>query len=362
MVTSSPQPMLVDCDNSIIRIDNLIHNNFDLNCELKKVKDSSVGDCDLIVNTMNNLIDTILKDVKQQEVKKWSSFLPEIKIIMARIIGKKDEKKDELIGMIKELKEDVRQLKESGPIISPPSKVSFAEMVKKKPSQHSFFIKPNDNETIEETGARLTADISGMKDLQINDIVKVNDSIKVITTHTNLIQKLNTNNGNNEYKIEREKKRDPLIKVTISKEAFEEIEVTKTRNYLMETDRVSILFKHEFKSKKGKDLYRVVYRISPEVLIKLSNSGLMFFNGEAAKYRIFYNIKICTNCWKHGHKKKDCNIEPQVNEPTDNCCRLCKNHNEKFDHQPLGINCITLSKLIAKERKRTAFKPDDQIN
>ena len=350
--------------------------------KLEENKNEIIAAEDPLVATkemFNNLFDSMGKAMRQADKKRWDTFMPMIKAFCGDMLDNcaaapamvKCQISNEMTTALENVIKEVKEIKqEIGKTYHKPQQSYAAAVLKPKPKKSVFFIRAKDGMEDGKISEKVTKVIGNCKSLRVTDMVKAGNAIKIVTTQQDFNEimgdELKKDSELSTLEVQNEFKRDPMFEVIIRKDSFEEINDFKTRNGLNEEDEVKLIIKNEFKAKRGMELFKCVYKASPRTFKKLTHSGIIFFNGEAAKLRLFYSLRICTNCWGTDHRKQNCKNSKYCMEHGNcnngqNCeqpkekCLLCHKNGLKFDHRTLGEDCHMKLKLLSKERKRTDY-------
>ena len=258
MVTDS----ILDERLHVLHFEKMLEAPHDLKQDLSQIRASNCDTKTLTINSVNLLIDSLLKGSKVSERKKWEAVIPMIKETIKDLIATEEGPCSGINRTLVDIKKDLDEIK-NNMTNNPVRAMSYSQAVSKKPKEQVYFVKSTGEQPIDETGSKIAELFARDTGFQVRDMAKSKDSIKVVSSQTDFLERLTSITKDSNVIIEKEKKRDPLIKVIVKKECEEGVEQMKERNRLGDDDKMEVLFKKEFKSDRGVDLVRIVLRISP---------------------------------------------------------------------------------------------------
>lgn len=306
------------------------------------------------INTINSTLDKMSALLSKTNKQKIDKCVENTKELINILINKMND--NDINMRLDKMAQDMKIIKEQ---MSTSSTKSYAAATSSKPKQKSIFVKANAGSTPEDVQKAIKEQICSDKSLQISDLVKIKDTIKITTLKEDTIKKFKSNH-NSVYNVQDEKKRDPMIRIIVRTDNKEEIQDIKTRNNIPVEEDLQLIYEKDFKSTRGVDLTRRVYRVSPKAYTIIKENKTFYSGNESTPIKLHFNVRICTHCWSVDHRKKDCD-NPDFVQPAPDKCQLCVSHGlqDNLNHRPLSTSCRAYTKLIHKEKQRTCFGNDN---
>jgi len=329
---------------------------------LNKIPRSELHAANAAKAVVNSVIDQIQSLITtKQNLALMKTIAGNLKLLIGGAIdiginGKNEMKLNEILDNLNEMK--------SNNNVSQPTKSmdTYANIVRRKPKQKTIFVKPKTGNDITTTQTKINEIIRKDKTIQISDMLIINDKIKISSTNEKTMEKIS---NLSDLIVEEELRQDPMIKLVVRAENYENIETTKIRNQIPPNEKLTEISNNEFESKNGTKLRRIIYRMTPGALSVVDQNGRFFAGNEAIKFHRHFSVKICTSCWSTDHRKRQCNATKEntntgngMSSPSE-CpqCPLCLKNGEKDEdkmtHSPLSSNCPVYKKLIIKAQRKT---------